>query len=164
MGGGVSGGDRQARDVLVGGRAAAATHARPAPRMAHGQGPDRWNQLWESPLANRVLFVLSRISSAATCYVHTRQPTPDSRFLQGANKTSVSIVSGSAQCALSIVKWVRRRAPRVPAVRPARIVPERHRAGRAAFIGPRRAASPSPGPFYATLIVPEPPVRRWKLR
>ena len=40
--------------------------------------------------------------------VHTR-PTPDSNFLQGAQKTPLLDVSGPARCALSIVKWVRRR-------------------------------------------------------
>ena len=57
--------------------------------------------------------------------VHTR-PTPDSNFLQGAQKTPLLDVSGPARCALSIVKWVRRRAPRVPA-RPAQRGSSRNR-------------------------------------
>ena len=75
-----------------------------------GHGPDRWTQLWES---TRVLFVLSRASSALLCShpPHTR----NGRFLHRPQKMPPPIFRGPARCALSIVKWVPRRAPRVPA-------------------------------------------------
>ena len=109
-------------------------------------------------------LAISRKRTAGTWPSSHPPHTGSGRFLHRPQKMPPPVFRGPARCALSIVKWVPRRAPRVPAVRPARNVPERYRAGRGAFIGPRRAASPSPGPFYATLIVPERPVRRWKLR
>ena len=109
------GGDGHARDALVGGRAAASR----MPRARTLALPPRWptgKVLADGPnsgdrpsLESRPFF-LSRISSAATCCVHSSHPphTGNGRFLHRPQKMSHSTVLGPARCALSIVKWVRR--------------------------------------------------------
>ena len=130
MGGGVGGGDGHARDVLVGGRAAASRMPRPAPRMAQGLCPHRWTQLWESPLSRTASFFFSCASALPRCpfarYMipiagstrgpwfalapHRERPLP----AQGLISTPAPDLS-FPQCAHSIVKWVALRTPRVPA-------------------------------------------------
>ena len=114
----MGGGDGHARDVLVGGRAAASRMPRTLalpPGWPTGKvltdGPSSGNR----PSLESRPFWFSRASAPPrpalfTPAPHRERPLP----AQGLISTTAPDLS-FLKCALSIVKWVPRRAPRVPA-------------------------------------------------